>query len=79
MFSFFKVPLDYCETYILEEFHYYLENLLAETLNDCAKLYFQEENTERMVASHSAMALEIAAGMEEMEKMQKSVKKIQEC
>jgi|SRR5699024_10091431 len=70
-----QVPLDYCETYILEKFYYYLENLLAETLSDCAKLYFQEENTERMVASHSAMASEIAAGMEEMEKMHKSVKK----
>src|SRR5699024_7635363 len=70
-----KEILNYYDTYILEKFYYYLENLLADTLIDCAKLYFQEENTERMVASHSAMASEIAAGTKEMEKMQKSIKK----
>src|SRR5699024_3276022 len=44
-----QIPYDYCDWDILNRFQYYVDNYLADTLKECANLYFQEQSTNTIV------------------------------
>jgi len=49
------IPFQYCKPVILKRFLYYIDNLLAHSLEDCVKVYLEKKNTEQILASQEAI------------------------
>lgn len=70
-----KIPGEHANPYKLSKFIEYIDAELADTLKECANLYFQEENAQAIIDSNEQVAAELAASSSRLSKDMKEVSK----